>query len=403
MITKPDYDLRLLLAAKTISLLGDALLMLAVPLMIFEKTGSTKQLAFTLSTELTLYTLTTLLAGSIADNVPTRKFCLILDVVCGAFLLIGEHVLQHHFSFFFAVVFSAAMSTLSALYSASFDSIPHQIFSKEAQNRVVAQFQFLNQTALLAGTTVAGAFIGATGTSAAFFADAATFFISAALLTRLSRNPVPARFAQMNAAIRPRQLIEDTISGFRIVWENSLIKNTLLLALALNIFAGAKNALWIPYMTELHATPFEMGLASSTVAVAFLAVTYACKRLIVSERRAWARWLVLSQILCLTACLVLILMQTPQWSILLLAAVLLDMGGAIHSFVSSVARRTEIPPEYAGRSLAAARVISRVAAPAGMYAASWLIGSASFSFVFTLIGLCFGLLSLRPISNLLKV
>ena len=394
--------IRLFLSAKVISLLGDALLLLAFPLMVFKKTGLAQNIALTMSVELSLYAVTTLFSGALVDRSDCKKLCLWLDVGRGVLMLAVTQLFSHHFSFGLALAFSALMSVLSAIYSSAFDTLPHVIFEQDAHGKVVGYFQSLNQLALLSGSALAGAAISMLGTEMAFVIDGLTFFISAILLSRL-QVPVQPHHVSLRAIFkRPKQILSDSLEGFKIVSANELIRQTLFLALALNIFSGAKETLWLPLLTKLGATPLEMGLSNSLLGLVFILATLGASRFIPVKREAWRIWLVLSQAAAVLACLLLATMASVNWIQMMLAGTLLHIGLALHSFVSTVLRRTEIPAEFAGRSLAAARVLSRVAAPLGMFGATGLMSVQEYNVIFQIMLFFLVTLSFLPVLNLLK-
>lgn len=188
-------EFRLLFLGRTVSTVGDAVVPAALALAVLRATGSTGALALVLACALVPRLLLLPLGGVLADRLDARRVAILADLVrCLAQLAVGVELLGAASLDVIAVAATVggaagafALPTASPLVAGTVE--PAQRQQANALMGVTAN------TSRLAGPALAGALIWAAGPGWAFVLDAATFALSALLLTvvRVRHVPMPRR------------------------------------------------------------------------------------------------------------------------------------------------------------------------------------------------------------------
>ena len=221
-------DLRLVIPALTISLVGDVLAMIALILRVHGQGGGTTgiallMIAFALPTVLAMG-----VAGHIADRFDSRPVLLISTAV-QVLACAGLASFENRWStYVFVIVLQCGQAVASPTWSA----LTPRIVGDEDMGRVLAMQQSLRAVTGIAGAALAGLLVGTHGTSTALWVDSATFgaVLLAAGLVRTRRggrhesscdetshDATAKRYAAPVAA-RPR-----TLDGLRILKQDRLI------------------------------------------------------------------------------------------------------------------------------------------------------------------------------------
>jgi MFS family permease len=146
---------------------------------------------------------------------------------------------------------------------------------------------------IIAGPAIGGALAGLTGTSIAFGVNAASFAVSALLLTRLGplppvpqgQPPVPAQPAGRST------VLGDTMAGLRYSARNPVVRSLVLGTLVFVTFAAVDNvALVFLVKRALHGSGTEYGLISASFGVGMVAASVALT--VWAGRRPPGFWLI---------------------------------------------------------------------------------------------------------------
>lgn len=200
---------RLLFIARTLDLLGDAVVPAALALAVLRATGSTSALALVLGCALVPRLALLPLGGVIADRLSPRRVAVVSDAVRGATqLLVGLQLLGDAPTLWHIAAASAvggaasafAMPTASPLVAGTVDTAVRQ----QANSLMAAAGSALR----LAGPALAGVLIFTVGPGWAFIFDAATFAASGLLLLTIRITPVP---------VQRSTLRRDLVEGWREV------------------------------------------------------------------------------------------------------------------------------------------------------------------------------------------
>jgi MFS family permease len=185
LISEPQF--RLLFAGQVLSLVGDRVMLVALPFAVLEAGGSIESVGLVVAAELVPFLLFALAGGVLADRSDRRRVLiasdtarLVIQAVGGALLLSGAAT-------------PLLLGALAALYGAAdaffqpaFTGLLPQTVSHPGQLQPANALRGLSfSVSSVAGPAVAGVLVAAIGAGAAMLFDAASFAVSVACLMRL--------------------------------------------------------------------------------------------------------------------------------------------------------------------------------------------------------------------------
>ena len=208
-------DLRLVVPARTLSYVGDTLAMIALTLRVHDQGGGAVGIALLMAAFALPSVLMMGVAGAVADRFDSRTVLLVSTGVqvlacAGLALVAGAGP-----TYLLVVVLQCGQAVAGPTWGAL---IP-RIVGDDEVGRVLALQQSLLAVTAVAGAALAGLVVGAHGTAAALWLDAATFggLLAAAALVRTRRGGRPA---DRTAGRPPRPR---TLDGLRVLRRDRLV------------------------------------------------------------------------------------------------------------------------------------------------------------------------------------
>lgn len=264
-----NQDFRIILTAGLVSKLGDSIHEIALIWLITTQTGSPALVSITLIASLGPKALLSPIAGTAVDRWNRKRVMIAANLGRGALVLAIPLFGRH--GALVPVVVSVALLTgiLDAFFGpAKSATIP----------RVVPEDQLDGANGLVESTNsisrmfyaVAGLVIGVTGSFAAFYVDAFTFLVSAALLVTLStqsgepRRETSAQEADVRSKIR--RTLSDLREGFVYVFSSTLVVSIVLLFLLYGMIIGPFGVVLPMYSKDF------LGLGSVTYGLLYAGV-----------------------------------------------------------------------------------------------------------------------------------
>jgi MFS family permease len=260
-----ERNFRLLFIGQTASALGNTLVPVALSFGVLDLTGSAADLGFVLGAESATMVVFILLGGVIADRVPRRGLMLFADTIRGcAQVAIGVLFIVGHSSIISIIVLSGVIGVGAALFNPAATGLTPALVQSEHLQQANALQQTANSIAGIAGPAVAGLLVVSVGPGWAIIGDAATFFVSVALLAAL-------RFTEVTRQAAPG-LIGQLREGWNDFWSRDWFRTIVFAASAFNLlFAGY--VVLGPVMSKLHyggagawATVATVGAIGATIA-----------------------------------------------------------------------------------------------------------------------------------------
>ena len=226
-------------AGQTISFVGDAVSMVALVILVVQLTGSASAVGGALVAHL-LPTLASPLFGVLADRFDRRVVLIVSDLV-RATLVLGL-VFVRDLVLIYALIFlmGLARTLFNPTIRAAFPSVVGEGYLARANSLIGGSFS----ASVTVGPALGGLLVAVVGVSSAFLLDAATYLISASLLSRIPL-PRPQREGEEVSVLRELRSGFSYLAGARV---------------PLAMMVGA----FLTVLATDLATPAEVFLAKST-------------------------------------------------------------------------------------------------------------------------------------------
>jgi predicted MFS family arabinose efflux permease len=209
-------DFRYLWLAQSASVIGDCIVIVALALFVIELTGSATDLGFVLAAASLPLVAFLLLGGVWADRLPRHRVMVVTDLVRFALhALLATLIFTDTVAIWQLIVIEALFGSAEAFFRPAANGLLPQTVPEEEIQQANGLSTLSNNIGEFAGPALATALVLGLGAGWAFALDAATFLISAALLSRvrprrrettarqLATSPAPATTAPAPATPAP--------------------------------------------------------------------------------------------------------------------------------------------------------------------------------------------------------
>ncbi|MBB5874124.1 MFS family permease [Allocatelliglobosispora scoriae] len=360
-------EFRLLLAASTVSSLGNGVRWIALPLLAAQISADPRAVSLVTAAEQAPFLLFGLLAGVLADRRDRRALMWQADLVRGLIMAAFTVAVLHGTVEIWMVAAIGFLITCGDMINnAAFAGLVPVLVTAERRPKANSRVQI----GVLIADPLVGSVLGAVlfGLAAAlpFGLDAATFFAAAALVAL-----VPGRFRPQRAA-RPT-IRADLAEGVRfLVRSRPLRQLCLLFAFSQLLGAGLVAILVLYSGRELHLSATGYGLLIASFAVGGVAGALLTPRLAaaIGDRRA----LLLGIGMCAATTLTMGVTASPTVA----AAAVALYGGAssILGLVTTTVRQALVPPELMGRVVSTYQMVVFGVTPLGAIGSGLLAHAA---------------------------
>jgi MFS family permease len=352
-------------AGQTISNLGNSVTMFALPLLVYQLTGSALTLGLTFGLGMLPNLLFGLLIGAWVDRVDRKRLMIAVDVlqalvIASVPLLAMAGLLQVWW--LYVVVFCGGLLNV-CFQAAEFAAIPSLVPQGdlvEANGRIQASYS----AATVAGPLLAGLLVGLMPVYDLLLIDAASFALSAAAL-----GLIRGRFND-DGPPRTTSILADIGEGLRYVWGHPVLRNISLMMLLVNLVGTTVYAQLVLFVTERYgASESQVGLFYSAGSVGVVLLALAAGAL----RRRFRFSVVALGALTLSGATTVALALTPwYWLGLPLWAITNGLGILFNINTGSL-RQAIVPSHLLGRVISVAMVIAWSANPLGALLGGLLI------------------------------
>jgi MFS family permease len=253
-------DYRAMITGLGISVLGNQLTTVAVPVQVYMITRSSLMVGLVSLAQLFPLIFGSLLGGSVVDAVDRRKLLLIVEslgALCSAALAINSDVGPALWPLF---VFPAAQAALSGVDSSARNAMLPSLVGMELLPASNAIFQSLFQTGAIVGPAVAGLLLAGSGVRLIYWLDVLSFLAALAAVYTMAPQPPQASGQPGGAPVRPGW--RSTLEGLRFVRRSQPVQGAYLIdvnamvfgmpralfpALAANVFGGGAATVGLLY------------------------------------------------------------------------------------------------------------------------------------------------------------
>jgi MFS family permease len=210
--TEPQF--RLLFAGQVLSLVGDRVMLVALPFAVLEAGGGVGAVGLVVAAELVPFLIFAIVGGVVSDRTDRRRVLVTSDVArlivqaIGGVLLLTDAATPVSLG-----ILAALYGTADAFFQPAFTGLLPQTVSHPGQLQQANALRGLSfSVSSIAGPAVAGVLVGAIGAGAAMLFDAASFAVSVACLL-----PLKPRVAAEGIEEAPPAFLAAVREGWREV------------------------------------------------------------------------------------------------------------------------------------------------------------------------------------------
>ena len=252
-----NRNFALLWAGQTVSALGDWILLAALPVWVYQITGSGTALGAMVFFETLPLLIVGPVAGVFVDRWDLRRVMIATDALRGltVLLLLLARTPQTIF-----LVFGVGFveSSLSSLFRPAREAALPGLVAEEQLLSANSLFQSAIFLMRLVGPAIGGALVGTVGAGPAFVLDALTFFVSALAITAMRLPPrgepvePPLERAEGDGSVVG--VYRELVAGLRVIRDSRVLSSVLAVWSLLMFSAGAIAALLVVFVEDaLHA------------------------------------------------------------------------------------------------------------------------------------------------------
>ncbi|WP_433433595.1 MFS transporter [Nonomuraea sp. CA-141351] len=350
----------LLLSAFLASSFGTWIYRLALPLLVYELTGSALGTGLVYVVEYLPYLALGMFGGVLADRLDRRRVLVLGDLVSGAITIVLAVMVSAGVSRtwpIYAVAF--LLACVDPLYQPAFRSIVPSLVDVDRLPQANARIHMGEHAVNMIGPVAGGALVVSFGYEVAVYADAGTFLASALLIWFI-------RTAPAVAAARGRSVLADMREGLRFLLRGDrVVLTTALTSLACNFGVWLLLAGLVYYLSSYHGfTPGEIGVVYTFQGAGAVLGAVLGSRLI--------RWYPPGRVISwavFAGGLAMLLMIVARGPVLIGLAWLGQFAAAGTSIVATATvRQLLVPNELLGRVLGTARMIAFLSIPLAAFA-----------------------------------
>jgi len=354
---------------------------------VFKITGSALALGATLAINTAPQLFFGLAIGAWTDRTDRKRLMIAVDLLSAvtiASVAVASGAGFLSVWWIYAVVFVS--STLSIFFvAAEFGAIPSLVESGElvgANGRIQASFA----AASVLGPLAAGALLVFAPVETILLLDAASFLVSAAMLSLIAR-PFNAPLTKRATSIR-----EDIVEGLRYVLSHPVLRNISLMMAMINMVGATVFAELVLFAKqELRAEDSQVGLLFAAGGAGVVVLSLAAGPL----RKRWSFGNVALGALMLSGLLTIgFAYTTSLWIAIVLWALISGLGILFNINTGSL-RQAVVPNQMLGRVISIAMVLAWSANPIGALAGGLLIErSGDVRLIYAVIGFATFLIAL---------
>ena len=358
----------LLLAAYVVSAVGDWVFKLAVPLFVFEKTGSPMAMALAYALTFLPYLLATPVGGALADRVDRRRLLIRVDAASTVLAFaIAAYALWYPGWMEPFYVLIVCLASFSSLYHPAFQSFIPMIVARDDLARANSYVQASDNLIHLVGPLAGGGLIAAVGAVDAMLANAVTFALSGALILAIRMPGGTAAQRAPGPALRPlgiAGIAADMRDGLACAFAHDALKYSAILALFANFGTNVLAGSFMYFLVEeLRLGPDLVGLTFALSGLGALAGSLGAPRI---ARLTTPGRLALCSILGAGLATLGLVWARDVATVALLRGLSLGLLSMLVVTMFTL-RQQLVPPSHLGRTVAATRTMSFATIPFAAY------------------------------------
>ncbi len=373
-----SWDFRKWFAGRTISTLGTEASAVAIPVLIFQQTGSPALTGLVSAFIVLPYLVFGLIAGGVADRM-NRRWLMVASDLVGAMALVSipiAHLAGLHSTAHILVVTFVVWTAFVWFDAASFGAL----IAVVGKSKLAAANSALWSSATVVGIVVpalAGIVIALWGPEVILMADALSAVASALLIMRIRTDLRPTAVVDGSSEKLWRSIRE----GLRFIWASTTLRLATLGMAALTFAGGLAMGLLVVFFARaLDAPQGALGVFFAAAAVGALLASLTLTRL---RRRFGSGRLMVLAFLGFVPLLVLFAF-VPAWIASLVIWTAWNYLRTLATINNITIRQEETPSELQGRVNMTGRMIALSGTPAGALVGGVLVEFVPIQVVFAM-------------------
>ncbi|GAB3445537.1 hypothetical protein GCM10027570_15790 [Streptomonospora sediminis] len=348
-------------ASHLLSLLGNGIASVALPLIVLQSTGSPLGMSALATATAVPSVVVGLLGGVVIDRINRRTASVVSDAISAAAIAALPLV---DMLWGLDLVWFIVLGILGAFGDVPGMTAREVLAPMVARHagldlrRVVGVRQTLTSVALVVGPAAAGVLLAAVDPMAVLWITAATSAL-AAVLTRM----LPRRLGQAGSSRAARRpVMRELADGLLVLGRSRFLLGTTFLVLGLAVALGGLQGLVMPVYFDLISRPELLGLVLTALAAGMLvgATIYSA----VGARLPSRTWLAAGFIATSAGFALMASLHSP--AVVFAGAAALGLGNSVVGAVTGVLQVQHVPGALLGRVLSVKTALLTVAAPAGI-------------------------------------
>ncbi|NOK62224.1 MAG: MFS transporter [Chloroflexi bacterium AL-W] len=379
-----NRDFNIFWAGRTLSALGDAFALIALPLLVWSNTGSVAQMGLVTSASGVSLLITGFFAGVIVDRVDRRLFMIICDIaralLYASIPLVWWFIGPQLWLLFVVAILGAALSICFQIaYTAAIANLVDYDQITDANGRL----QTTVALAAVAGPMLAGVVSGRFGPATAIGIDACTFLISAFSLSLIRLRKMAPTQNTTTSIERPSNRFEEMSAGFRFVLHEPVLRAVALIFFLFTLVASGGYDLFIYHLkTNLEQGDYAVGTVFGVASLGAILGGLLAPRL----RRRWGFGACFLGSMVVEGLAILLIGFAPTVPLIALAAMVMVFANTVKLINSFSLRQQMTPDHLLGRVTAAFWLVIRAPRPLGAAAVTALGAQIGAPTVIVLIG-----------------
>lgn len=281
-----NRDFVLLWIGELVSDFGSGITSIAASILVYRATGSALSVGLMLMATSLPGLIFGLIAGVFVDRLDRRRIMIAAEVTRAILIALIPLLLTHGIGWMYLIVLLS--STVAQFFNPAHESVLPDIATDEELAAANSLLSVSSYGAMGLGFAAAGFITSHLAVEVAFFIDALTFLVSAAVIL-LVRVPKTVPEGKATVGLVFRNLKE----GGRFLWNSPVLRASFLIMIPVFASYGFQNTLVLPFTTRaLGGTDFDYGLIEGLGLVGFVIAGFAMASL--GDRLREGQWMAVS-------------------------------------------------------------------------------------------------------------
>lgn len=269
---------------QSLSRLGDSVMSVMLPLVVYYITGSTLNMGLIMTLMVIPQVVLLPFAGLLVDYTPRIRIMVISDLV--RFCLVSVLAILsflNQLSIPALYVYAIVAGTMSALFQPAYSAVRAQVFNAEIRNAANSLTQMSEQTARLVGPALGGLILSFSSITIGFTINAISFLLSIFSLLFIRLEPT-VRSAKKGNGLR--SYLHELLGGYHELRKHPWLWINILFFTFSNIAFVGFMPILVPWLVKehLHMPAFAYGFLMSANGMGAL-----CMALVYGQRATWPK------------------------------------------------------------------------------------------------------------------